>query len=81
ILEKPMVVEKAADASLVGSGMLACFGAGWIKDLSKFDHLKYIQQRYEPRPQFRGRYRKIYELYKTLYMSLKDTFVAVSELQ
>lgn len=80
ILERTIVVEKAADASLIGSGILACVGAGWISNPSKFDYPGYRKEKYRPRPQYREKYRRMYELYKRLYQSLKCSFITLSEI-
>jgi xylulokinase len=80
ILGKRIIVEKAADASLIGSGILACFGVGWISDLFKIKLSGYPQKIFIPRKRYKQRYINMFQIYKKLYNNIKGSFKALGEI-
>jgi len=74
VLGKKIIVEKAADASLIGSGALACYGAGWISNLSKIQVSGYPQKIFLPRAKYKQRYFEMFQIYKKLYNNIKSSF-------
>ncbi|MCX8189279.1 MAG: FGGY family carbohydrate kinase [Nitrososphaeria archaeon] len=80
VLGKKIIVGSAADASMIGSAILAAYGIGWIKDLFKFKLVKESQQVFFPRKNACNKYTKLFELYKSLYLSLKDKFYVLGQI-
>jgi len=81
ILGKRIVVEKAADASLVGSGILACYGAGWVSDMFKIELGGYLQKIFVPRSKYKDRYTEMFQIYKKLYNNIKSSFRDIGALE
>ncbi|MEM3871877.1 MAG: FGGY family carbohydrate kinase [Nitrososphaeria archaeon] len=79
VLGKKIIVGSAADASMIGSAMLAAYGIGWIKDLFKFK-LERDLRIFFPRRSAWTKYTRLFELYKILYLSLKDKFYALGQI-
>ncbi len=80
VLGKKIVVGSAADASMIGSAVLAAYGVGWIKDLLKFKLERVDLIVFSPRKDAWNKYTKLFELYKSLYLSLKDKFYALGQI-
>ncbi len=81
VLGKKIVVGKnSADASMVGSAILAAYGVGWIKNLFEIKSDDENVTVFQPRKSVRLKYAKLFELYKSLYLSLKDKFHTLSQI-
>jgi xylulokinase len=81
ILGKRIIVEKAADASLIGSGILACYGAGWITDFAKIKSAEQTKQIFLPRREYSKRYAEMFHIYKKLYTRIKSSFRDINRLE
>lgn len=79
VLGKKIIVAKAADASLIGSGKLACYGIGWIKELLKPPDDAY-DQIFLPRNRYGKKYSEYFKLYKQLYLNLKKLYKRTYEI-
>ena len=79
ILEIPVEVPKnARHAGAIGTAYCALIGLGRCKDVDEAKAMIEVERRYEPRPDSRSTYRKLYEVFKGLYPALKDTFHALN---
>jgi len=81
ILGKKIVVGKnSADASMIGSAILAAYGIGWVKNLFEIKLDDENVTVFRPRKSAWQKYTKLFELYKSLYLSLKDNFYKLSQI-
>ncbi|MGD0329160.1 MAG: FGGY family carbohydrate kinase [Nitrososphaeria archaeon] len=81
ILGKRIIVEKAADASLIGSGILACYGAGWFSGFAKTKSVEHAKQIFLPRLEYSKRYAEMFRIYKKLYTRIKSSFRDINRLE
>lgn len=80
VLGKRIVVGKSpADASMKGSAILAAYGVGWVKNLLEYKIDEDVEV-FLPRKRMWRTYAKLFELYKSLYLSLKDKFYILSQM-
>jgi gluconokinase len=81
ITGKKINVTELADASAIGAAYIGMYMKGHISDLSEVKKFTRISQVYEPDPQVHALYKKIFQIFDSLYPKLKDDFAALSRLQ
>ena len=65
---KPVLVSQTVEASALGAGMIAAFGAGWYPDIANAaENMTGSTVRYEPDNSKYDRYRELLNIYRKLY--------------
>jgi xylulokinase len=79
---KKMKVVQVKESEAIGNSILAGFGVGIYKDMVKAaQQVVKIERVVEPRKEYAERYAGLFELYKNLYIHLKDDFAHLAEIK
>ncbi len=78
----PVRVHKTPrEATSLGAALTAGVGIGWYQDFAEAASYIRIQREYQPDPAAREACRRHYELYRTLYPRMRDTYEAIYRYQ
>jgi sugar (pentulose or hexulose) kinase len=78
---KPVHVVKVKESEALGNAILAGFAVGiYTNMVEAADRIVKIERVYEPRKEFHERYRSLFEIYKKIYLHLKEDFYSLSEI-
>jgi xylulokinase len=79
ILDATIVTTATAEGAAAGAAVLAAVGAGWYRDVrAAVAGMVRIAERTDPGPDA-PRYRAGYEVYRSLYPALKESFASLAE--
>lgn len=81
VVNIPVVVREAGDASAIGAAMLAFQSLGLISELKDFPGVDKDEKIYDPQPVNAALYNKLYGLYEKQYDSLRSTFHELHAIQ
>lgn len=81
IVNIPVIVREAGDASAIGAAMFAFKAIGMIDDLKEFTELSKEEKVYSPRQLNAALYTKLYGLYEKQYDLLRSTFHELHAIQ
>jgi len=77
---KPVHVVKVKESEALGDAILAGFAVGIYPNMAEAsDRVVKIERIYEPRKEFHERYERVFELYKKIYLHLKEDFFDLDE--
>jgi len=78
---KPVHVVKVKESEALGNAILAGFAVGiYTSMVEAADQVVKIERVYEPRKGFHDRYGRLFEIYKKIYIHLKEDFFDLSEI-
>lgn len=78
---KPVHVVKVKESEALGNAILAGFAVGIFPDMVEAaDRVVKIERVYEPRKEVHERYGRLFELYKKIYLHLKEDFLCLNEI-
>jgi xylulokinase len=81
VLGKPVSVAREPEATCLGAGILAAYGAGYFGSVHEAAAaMTGTGISYEPRPAQCARYDKLYGLYKDIYPALRDHFLRLRQV-
>ena len=70
---KPVLVSQTVEASALGAGMIAAYGAGWYPDIvTAAKSMSGSTKKVEPDRSKYSRYRELLEIYRKLYSSTAE---------
>ncbi|MEM2703228.1 MAG: FGGY-family carbohydrate kinase [Candidatus Bathyarchaeia archaeon] len=79
VLGKPVIRLIVSDAEAVGSAIIAGVGVRIFKDIVEAsEKMVRIAEVIKPRNEYYEKYTKLFEIYKEIYLNLKDTFRKLS---
>lgn len=81
IVNIPVIVREAGDASAIGAAMLAFKSLGMIGDLKAFGKINKDEKVFNPNPVNAALYSRLFVLYAKQYEGLKSTFHELHALQ
>jgi gluconokinase len=81
VLNRPMVLTDAAQASAFGAAGLALIGVGALRDLNEVAKLVHVSPGPSPDSAAHQLYDRIYRIYFDIYWANQKTFAEVAELQ
>lgn len=78
---KPVHVVKVKESEALGNAILAGFAVGIYPDMVEAaDRVVKIERIYEPNKEAHERYQKLFDLYKKLYLHLKEDFYELNQM-
>ena len=81
VLQRPIVLAGSDEATALGAGILAAYGAGLFDSVeSAASAMTGTGKRYEPNTVAAAEYDKLYETYRRIYPALKPVFAAATEV-
>ncbi|MCL1935274.1 MAG: xylulokinase [Defluviitaleaceae bacterium] len=81
IFDSSVITLKTEQGPGFGAAMIAAVGVKWFKDLKECaKNFVHYQDKFIPNKQKVEKYKKAYEIYKTIYDSTKDICAEISEL-
>jgi xylulokinase len=79
VLQSPLTTVEAVEGAAYGAALLAGVGAGVWPNVEAAADVVRTGDTIVPGDDA-GRYDRVYDLYRSLYPTLKDTFAAISEM-
>lgn len=75
VLNRPVDVASEPEATCLGAGILAAYGAGLFSSVGEAANaMTGVGKHYQPRPEESAKYDRLYDLYKDIYPALRDHF-------
>lgn len=81
ITQKKILVPAVQDAELLGAACIGLFALGNYKSLVEAsESLVKISRTFDPNPEYRGLYDRLFELYRASYLGLKEVFSELAKI-
>jgi sugar (pentulose or hexulose) kinase len=81
VLGRRVLVPEITESSLLGAAIIAAWGTGCFKDLTEaVASMVRFRSALEPHPRNHAFYSQLFNVYRSLYLHLKNDFVNLSEL-
>ena len=81
VLGKPVAVAREPEATCLGAGILAAYGAGFFGSVEEAAAaMTGVGKTYAPQAAQSGKYDRLYDLYKDIYPALRDHFVRLRQV-